>query len=493
MNEQRPNIILITTDQQRFDTLAAGGNSCILTPHLDWLCDQGIRFNRAYSDAPLCVPARATIMTGRSAHRNAAECDHSQSSPMAQFPTLPGLLTQAGYQTRQVGKTHFSPERARYGYEHIDLDQDFFRYLSKHPHLGDPTGHGVGQNEMSPVILQTDERHTLTRWVADKSIDFLETRDPNHPFFMHVSYSDPHPPFAVPQNYWELYRDRPVPPPVFGDWSEDFDAIPFGFREPTMVLNNVQRYARHRIDDIRRAYYASITQVDYSLGLLLARLRELDLLGNTWIVFTSDHGDMLGDHHLGAKSIFLEGAAHIPFIVRPPQYWDVYNWEGTLDPTGLGGTTSESLVCLADLMPTFLDLAGVERPVGVTLDGINFMEAARGRGEREQIFGNFKENYMHLKGDWKYHFTAFGGAEQLFNLRDDPYERIELSQRPEYAEVLTELRAEAAAHFAEFDDPAVDVDRLRATQPIPDDESAYRRDRTWPGFHTPFGPRAIMH
>jgi len=492
MSEKRPNIVLITTDQQRFDTLAAAGNEFILTPHLDWLCDQGIRFDRAYSDAPLCVPARATIMTGRHHHRNFFESGGSQQTPMAQHPTLASMLTQAGYQTRQVGKTHFHPERSRYGYEHIDLDQDFFRYLSRHPHLGDPTGHGVGQNEMSPVILSTDERYTLTRWITDKSIDFLETRDPNHPFFMHVSYADPHPPFAVPRNYWDLYRDRPVPEPVFGDWSKEFDDIPFGFREPTLVLNNAQRYAQHRIEDIRRAYYASITQVDYSLGLLLARMRELDLLGNTWIVFTSDHGDMLGDHHLGAKSIFLEGSAHVPFIVRPPQYWDVYNWQGNLDPTGMGGTSSDALVCLADLMPTFLDFAGVERP-DHQLDGINFMEAAQGSGGRDHLFGNFKENYMHLKGSWKYHYTAIGGAEQLFNLDEDPYECCDLSASPEYCALLEDLRTEAASYFEQLGDPAAGDGRFRVTQGVPEDIAAYRRDRTWPGFHTPFGPRSIMH
>ena len=100
---------------------------------------------------------------------------------------------------------------------------------------------------------------------------------------------------------------------------------------------------------------------------------------------------------------------------------------------------------------------------------------------------------MHLKGSWKYHYTAIGGAEQLFNLNEDPYECCDLAESPEYEDILTELRSEAATYFAELGDPAADAESFRSTQDVPEDVAAYRRDRTWPGFHTPFGPRAIMH
>ena len=149
---KKPNILLITTDQQRFDTLAALGNAHIYTPHLDWLCDEGIAFTRAYTDCPICMPARATLMTGRHGYSLGLTGNDTAVLPLAVNPTLPGLLTQAGYQTRAQGKMHFHPMRSNYGFEHMELPMDYYRECGRHPAEGLPKEHGVGENETTPVI-----------------------------------------------------------------------------------------------------------------------------------------------------------------------------------------------------------------------------------------------------------------------------------------------------------------------------------------------------
>ena len=191
----RPNLLLITTDQQRFDMLGRAGNSCVFTPHLNWLCDQGVRFTRAYSDCPICMPARATIMTGRHGYRQGLITNTSRPIPAAEHPTLPGVLTDAGYQTRAVGKMHFNPVRAHYGFEHMELPFDYVREMQRAGRGAEVDGPGLGQNEMEPGFNTIDEARSQTRWIVDRSIDFLETRDPTRPFFMWTSFTKPHPPF----------------------------------------------------------------------------------------------------------------------------------------------------------------------------------------------------------------------------------------------------------------------------------------------------------
>jgi len=280
----KPNIILITTDQQRFDTIAGLGNETIYTPHLDWLVDEGISMTRCYSSAPICMPARATIMTGLEGYSMGYTGNSIKNYPLPIFPTLPGLLTNNGYQTKAVGKMHFEPVRANYGFEHMELPMDYYREMqriNRSPGMvtGMPKSHGIGENEMEPVISSLTEAETLTHWTVRKSIDFLETRDSTRPFFMWTSFTKPHPPFDPILNYWQLYANRDMEPPVEGDW----DGQKEGFMEPTYLLNHAHKMSLDKLKEVKKAYYACITQIDYNLGLLFARLREMNLLENTWI------------------------------------------------------------------------------------------------------------------------------------------------------------------------------------------------------------------
>jgi arylsulfatase A-like enzyme len=474
----KPNILLITTDQQRFDTIQALGNKHIYTPHLNWLSDTGITFTRCYSDSPICMAARATIMTGKNGFSTGLVGNQTNIVPMRSLPTLPGVLTKNGYQTRAQGKMHFHPIRANYGFEHMEIPMDYYRERNRNADKGLPKEHGVGENEIEPVISTVHETESLTYWTVKRSIDFLETRDETRPFFLWTSFTKPHPPFDPCFNYWALYQNKTMPAPVRGDWSEALEDVPPGFLQSTYILNNAYRMSDEQLADVKRAYYACITQIDYTLGLLFARMREMGLLDNTWIIFTSDHGDMMGDHHLGAKSVFFEGSAHVPFLVKPPT--------GKMTDR-FAGTRCDSLVQLADVMPTVLGMAGVEAPEG--MDGVNVLDLAAQPRERV-FFGNSGHQYFAIiDGPFKYTWTSFGGAELLFDLSADPYEQHNLAERAEYREKLEALRGRMIEQMRQSGSKWLDGDRL-----IHNEAPKGPLDvRKWPGFHSTIFPTDVLH
>jgi arylsulfatase len=484
MSQSKPNILLITTDQQRFDTIHALGNDHIYTPHLNWLVDQGVTYTRCYSDSPVCMAARATIMTGKHGYATGLVGNSEQIKPMQQYPTLPGVLTQNGYQTRAQGKMHFSPMRAHYGFEYMELPMDYYRERNRNAQLGLPKEHGVGENEIEPVISTVHETDSLTYWTVKRSIDFLETRDETRPFFMWTSFTKPHPPFDPCLNYWNLYRDMQVPGPVRGDWSERLEDMPQGYLKSTYTLNNAYRMSDERLKEVKKAYYACITQIDYSLGLLFARMRELSLLENTWIIFTSDHGDMMGDHRMGAKSVFLEGSAHVPLIIRPPfGSWHKHN---------LTGQRCDTLVNLADIMPTVLGIAGIEH--SGSMDGIDLLGLARegtSKAAPERTFyGNYGDQYLTvIEGYYKYMWTTLGGDELLFDLQPDPYERNNLAGQAQWSDLLHAMREKLKAHVASYRPKLIEDGRL-VCQPAPAGPADAPK---WPGFHSTVAPADVLH
>lgn len=460
----RPNILLITTDQQRFDTIHAAGNCSIFTPHLNWLCGTGIHYSQCFSDCPVCGPSRATIMTGQHAWHHGETVNTKQASPMATRPTLPGLLTRAGYQTRLQGKAHFHPVRAHYGFESMEILPDYYRWAAERGLA--PKEHGIGENEMEPVMATVEERHTLTHWTVDRSINFLETRDETRPFFLWTSFSKPHPPFDAPQSYWSIYDGISLPEPWAGDWSKDRSHIAAGFLRQTRHLNNVDRFSPAQMQAMRRAYYACISHVDYNLGLLFARMRTLSLLENTWIIFASDHGEMLGDHGMGAKSVFFQGSAHVPMIVRPPADRGAVPWAGTVD---------DRLVCLADVLPTCLHLAGVSLPASAEVDGINILSDAR----REVLYGECDQINAVITPSHTLHYARREGARLCFDRSIDPCESHDLIGAGEQRDETERLTGLLRGHLECRGSAAVRKGQLAPDPTLPLHQAA----DLWPGFH----------
>ena len=281
-----------------------------------------------------------------------------------------------------------------------------------------------------------------------------------------------------------MYQNADVPPPVVGDWSQDAKMVPAGFRAAsTYVAAGCERFSAETLLDMRRAYYACITQIDYNLGRLFARMRELDVLDNTLILFTSDHGEMLGDHHICAKSLFLEGAAHVPMLLRPPV-------------GGMGdeerGRVCDELVCPVDVYATCLGAAGVAPPERYETDSLDLRRVARGESQRDVFFGVCRglwQYYAIIRGKHKYTYCADGASELLFDLSVDPYEQHDLASNPAHEALKEELQGALIAEIAEVR-PEYLVDGQLPVRDTPDLES-FRGG--WPGFHSRECPEDVMH
>lgn len=444
--DERPNILLITTDQQRGDAMGCDGNPAIMTPHMDLLAFEGTRFTRAYSDCPICIPARATIMNSR--HAWAYDKPYyfeAEHMPIDPAKSLPGMLGGAGYQTQAVGKMHFYPQRCCYGFDNMILTElDYTDYLLRTPYAGRAMGHGLGHNEMYPSRSMVPQEYTQTTWTVDESVRFLDWRDPMRPFFLWTSFTKPHPPFDPPEPYDTMYDPRQLPEPVIPEWSTTDEC-------PNYIVRKRMSYKYDLIppDVVQKAracYYGLITEIDYQMGRLLGALRERGLLNNTIIIYTSDHGETLGDFRSFGKNNFYEGSSRVPFIIRLPKD----------HPDQTPGSVCDEPICLADILPTCLSQVGVEPPEGI--DGRDLSHLVRGETEgwRDYVCCQCEENYMLTDGKEKYLWYKWGGFEQLFDLRTDPNEERNLTKEPTAQQRLELWRQRAIAWLREIGDDGTD-------------------------------------
>lgn len=464
----KDNIILITTDQQRFDTIQALGNKNIFTPHLNYLVTQGISYTRCYADCPICVPSRTTIMTGKKGYESGVVSNANHQNFMEdmtnQRKTLPAILTDNGYQTKAMGKMHFEPARACYGFESMRLPLDYMREYDKKSSVSRPKAHGVGECEIEPVISTVDIKDSITTWTVDGSIDFIETRDPLRPFFLWTSFTKPHPPFDPCKDFWDLYQNISMPDAVYGDWSKDIDNVPIGLIEGAFENTNVHLFSEEQLKASKRAYYAMITQLDYSLGLLFGCLRENNLFENTWIIFTSDHGEMLGDHHMAQKNLFLEGASHIPMIIVPPKNSNYKRNE-----------IKAYLAKINDVYPTILAMANIEKPENIT--GKNLLEL-----DEERIFyGNsLNKHFCIIKDNIKLIYCSRGDVKLLFDLNEDKMEQHNLINDKNYKHIEEELWKLLIEHTKKYTPELLENDYFITSEPPKNFKDIQNR---WFGFH----------
>ena len=487
MPADKPNILLVTTDQQRFDAAGAAAPAFMRTPHFDHLCREGVSFASAYADCPVCVPARVAILTGKYVFSHGMDGNGPSSRVMGREGTLPALIREQGYQTIAVGKMHFGPQRLRHGFEEMILPEDYYRRMRG---LGygslQPMHHGLGQNELYPGMATVPESLTLTSWTAEQCVEYIrERRDPSVPFFMWCSFGKPHPPLDPPEPYYSMYRDCPIPDPVFGDWSEDgrCPEVFKRFREK----QSFDLVPPEVIREARAAYYGLITQIDYNMGRVFAALQDVGLFGDTLILYTSDHGEYLGDHHAGAKGFLHESSAHIPYVLRLPQSWEDRRH----------GTTVHSVVTHADVLPTLVSAAGGTVPDGV--DGQDLIALSRGqlkhpRRYLEATVGrDGQPAYLGITdGRWKYMWYPEGATEQLFDLETDPQECRDLATVPEFKEQRRMLQQEMIRRHQARNSPHVEGDKL-VSWPVQGDLTRDRRNTSWPGYHTDYYEVDVRH
>ena len=435
----RPNFVVIMTEQHRGDCLGLAGHPVLLTPTMDEIGAGGVHFTSAYSTCPVCVPARRTFLSGQSPsthrilHNSRSEWDG---------PTLPGVLSANGYETRWIGRSpHQAPRRKRYGFDHMLLHEDYFEWLAaREPEgSGGYYGTGVMHNDWTARPWHMPEAFHHTNWTVNMALEYLGKRDPSCPFFLVVSFIASHPPLVPPACYMDRYLRTGVPDPVIGEWAVPPDGAGHGFGPSPLSRVRLEGEAMR---SARAAYYGLINHVDDQLHRLLNEvdgvLRKTD--GNTVVLLCSDHGEMLGDHYLWRKSLPYEGSAHVPFLIRAPERFRIKT-----------GAVIDRPVCLEDIMPTVLDMAGLDIPESV--DGASVLPLMQGAETSWRPYVHVQEDSnpaFHCLADGKEKFIRFtaDGREQFFDLVADPTECRNLIGSPTHADRIAWWRSELEAAIA---------------------------------------------
>lgn len=497
MKSNQPNIVMISCDQLRGDFLGCSGNEIIQTPHIDQLANKGVRFTQAYSTTPICIPSRATIMTGLDGN-NLGLTEYREGFELPVEETLPEQLGKAGYQTQVIGKMHVYPERCRYGFDDMKLWEegrklgdmygidggygDYEEWLAEQGYTGMAFGHGMSINgyNMTPWHLP-DYLHP-TEWIGHETCKEIKRRDWTKPLFMWASFTAPHPPLVPLMKDLSIYRQDKMPVPVKGDWNKDHPI----FHEEEKAFG--EHLTNKQTDLAYRGYFALVTQVDRQINRIIGTLREEGMLDNTWFIFTSDHGDNMGDHGLWQKSNFLKGSTNIPFIITPPLRKSDEGQDTILNSKWVPGQVNHSVIGLQDILPTCCDIAGAEIPKYINGKSLLSLIQEERQSVRETILGEFgsegKRSFMLTDGIWKYIWYEEDGAELLFHIEDDPNETRNLIN------INTQVKEEWKRKLikelsARKDDPAYDGKNLNVHSPGKrlTDREREERVNTYPYFN----------
>ena len=467
---EKPNILFIMTDQQRWDCVAANGNKIIQTPNMDRLAARGANFTHAFVSSPVCVPSRISFFTGRYAHSHRNRVNYT---PLDRREVLmQARFKEAGYRTAVVGKLHYYPatpeEAQRTGFDVVELHDgvgytDLWSDYVKWWRAND-TEHGGMKNYRAlakdiepgknPYRAMIDTKFTDTAWTGERSRQQLkELAAGTQPFFLHVSFWKPHSPYEIGPPYDSLYDDVEIPlPEEFSD--EDLAKLPLPVQKLALRAGGKARLtSREQLQWIYRSYYGAITHVDHEIGLLLDVLEATGTAENTLIVFSSDHGDQLLEHGINGKNCFFGSSVRVPFMLSLP---------GRIKPARY-----DELIETIDLMPTLLEFMNVPEPVECQGRSFAPLIADMGRDytPHDVVFsenvipevinsGGLDLPFEKGKGvdgirhpdakmvrsnRWKYCYYADGYAE-LYDLSKDPAEANNLAGKAEVQAVESELR-----------------------------------------------------
>ena len=489
--EKVKNILFVMADQLRWDYLSCYGHPHLHTPHIDRLASKGVRFDKAYVQSPVCGPSRASAYTGRTVFSHGATWNHVPL-PIGEW-TLGDYLQAAGMRTAVVGKTHMIPDAQ--GMARLGLNQStdiglLVSHAGFDPYERDDGLHPTtalkkrgralayndwlnekgyeGENpwndyansaegpdgsvlsgwylENSSLPARVREAHSETAYMTDRAIQFIEEQG-DEPWLCHLSYIKPHWPYIAPAPYHDMYGPETWLP-IHRHENEKVSANPVYKAFTDMRVSQVFSNPAVR-DAVMPAYMGLVKQIDDHLGRLFNWLEQSGRDKDTMIVFTSDHGDYLGDHWMGEKELFHECSVRVPLIIVDPR----------TEADATRGTVSDALVEGIDMVPTFVEAAGetpaYHRLEGQSLQPLLFGEVAGDDTWRDAVFSEIdyacyqtqeildsdidrSRGYMLRTQRWKYvHFTGY--APQLFDLENDPDEFNDLGQDDQHAQVRDDM------------------------------------------------------
>jgi len=457
---KKPNIIYIFSDQHRGDTLGCVGHPAVITPNLDKLATEGVVFKNCFTNSPLCMPARATMMTGKHVCEHGIWDNNNEADPLG--PSHVRNIQDAGYHTALIGKTHLYVHSGERKWKHtkekvqvlkdwgfddimeltgplgtVRHDSPYTDYLKEKGLLRKHRDYmleyavkyfsqGILKPwELPPYPLNAEDH--LDSYTGQKTVEWIQNYEGNNPFYLQILFPGPHDPFDTPAEYRQMYEPAKMPIGIL-EWPKR--PIPSNV-ERILNRSGLKDMTPAQNQLLRVFYYAKITLIDYYIGKIIEALKERSLLDNTWIIYSSDHGEMLGDHFMSQKVVFYEGAIRVPLIVRPPG--------------GTKGWTCEGLTDHLDITSSLLHIAGaspLERDEGVSfiskvMEGANSPEAQSGK---DVVFSEVLK--FSMVRDERYKLVVKSNTlipVEFYDLENDPDELNNLVRDPSVETIREEL------------------------------------------------------
>lgn len=437
------NILFIISDEHRFDVAGHRGHPYVATPNIDRLAREGVRFDNHYCQHPLCVPSRMSLITSQYPYVHGTI---ENIVPNKKNSLIDYLRGSAGFSTFLCGKSHMTTKGFEIVYDHesleLQLDQDALEQRARARRE-----YRSHYNGLSHVALEINAMYQLyplredlfEEIIFNKLASGILSQKRKKPFFLWLSFLRPHMPWTPPQRFYEKYKDisLPAPPPP---GKELLEKLPTLKKEETLE-KGTHFLTQTEIANSVRAYYACVEFMDHCVGLALNMLDSLGLADETIVAYTSDHGEMLGEHGTFFKRCFYEPSVHVPCIIRFP---------GLIPPGTVVNRITESI----DLFPTLFDYAGIKRQgteQGMSLRPL-IERPSVGQWKDEafsetKAYSDLKRGYMIRKAQWKYCYYP-GDREEFFDLENDPGEKTNLIGEPGYDKLVKELRERIQSRFA---------------------------------------------
>lgn len=444
-NQQRPNILFVMVDEMRSDVMGCAGNQMVKTPNLDRFAAEGVRFTNSFTVAPICGPSRKSFFTGRYAHTHGV-LENSDTPNIGELD-LPLILKHYGYETAISGKLHYWPEEFSWGFDKFwsyrsegpGEFESYPQYLKRNnislkvevgscPYPNDPLGKDIGKYTCKKEELET-------YWITDRSIEYIKGRKADDkPFFLFTSFLLPHSPSRTTEPYFSMYDPNSIVAPHIPDERKEERALRISGKSkgsPRHTVDN-EEMVRH----LTAIYYSHVTQVDDNIGRLMNAIKELGLDKNTIIIFTADHGNMLGDLGRWFKGVMYEGSTRIPLMIKTPKNNAFSNY-------ATGGKTIDRLVENIDVMPTLMELAGINIPNGI--EGVSMVPLLKGEkvNWKDEIFAE-RNSMMYRTIDYK--IIKVPGKKsgedtyEFYDMKNDPKELSNLINIGSYSSLIKEFK-----------------------------------------------------